>query len=421
MKYTREQLTDNIGFTAIIDPKFKTNTISVKFITDLCKETNSENSIAVGILATSNAKYKTLAELTAKLSSLYGSSVYADVKKRGDIQVLSLGASWIDNSFTIGNEDINSEMIEIFSDCIFHPNADGEKFDLASFNIRKNDLLDKIEAEINNRRGYAISQALETAFCGEPAAYSPCGKRDEAEAVTPESAFKAYKNLMKDAQIEIFFVSPSENNTIKEKLASEFAQIERSAPKKYGFSSLSSAKGTVANPTEELDVNQAKMVMVLKSDLVDEPAMKLMSTILGETPFSKLFANVREKLSLCYYCASSFIGSKNSVTIDSGIETSNIKKAETEILNQLEDIKNGNFELSDIENSVLTLEDGLTAVGDVPSGYISWYFSRFCEGDFISPLDILEKFRTVSKERIIEAAKSLKLDTIYLMVPKEVK
>ena len=421
MKYNREQLAENIGFTAITDAKFKTNTISVKFITDLCKETNSENSIAVGVLATSNSKHKTLAELTARLSALYGASVYADVKKRGDIQVLNLGASWIDNSFTIGNEDITSEMLDIFTDCIFSPNVNGEKFDLASFNIRKNDLLDRIEAEINNKRGYAVSQAIETAFCGEPCEYSPCGKKEDAEAVTPESAFKAYKRLLKDAQIEIFFVSPTENNSVKEKLACEFAKIERSAPKKYSFSSLSPVKDSVAKPIEELDVNQAKMVMVLKSDLIDEPAMKLTSMILGETPFSKLFANVREKLSLCYYCSSSFIASKNSFTIHSGIETSNIEKAETEILHQLDDIRNGNFELSDIEDAVLALENLLDAVGDVPSGYINWYFSRFCEGDLISPQDIMKKFRNVSKERIIKAAKSLKLDTIYLMVPKEVK
>lgn len=421
MIYKREQLADNIGYTAIVDKKFKTDVLSVKFITDLCPETNAENSIAVGTLATSNMKYKTLAELTSKLASLYGSSVYADVKKRGDIQVLSVGASWLDNAYALENEDITSEMLEIVSDCIFRPNVDGESFDEASFNIRKNDLLDKIDAEINNKRGYAVSQAFETAFRGEPAEYSCYGKRAQAETSTSASAYKAYLELLKNAQIEIFFVSPQENKSVKEKLAAEFAAIERSAPKTYRFTSNSKAKAAAEYAEEKLDVNQSKMVLVFKSDNEDKEALKLMSTIYGETPFSKLFANVREKLSLCYYCASGYINSKNALSVDSGVETVNIEKAKEEILNQLEEIKKGNFEQSDIDNSLMSLDNALTAVGDVPSSYIGWYFGRFCEGDSASPEEIAEKYRAVTKERIIEAAKSLVLDTVYVMSPKEDK
>ena len=419
MIYKREQIAPNIGYTAIVDKKFKTDVLSVKFITDLCPETNAENSIAVGTLATSNTKYKTLAELTSKLASLYGSSVYADVKKRGDIQVLSFGASWLDNAYALENEDITSEMLEIVTDCIFRPNAEGNKFDEASFNIRKNDLLDKIDAEINNKRGYAVSQAFETAFRGEPAEYSCYGKRKQAEASTPESAYNAYCELMKNAQIEIFFVSPEENSSVKEKLAAEFSAVKRSEHKSYRFTSASIAKAEPEYAEEKLDVNQSKMVLVFKSDSDDKEALKLMSTIYGETPFSKLFANVREKLSLCYYCASSYINSKNSLSVDSGVETANIEKARNEILNQLNEIKNGNFEQSDIDNSLLSLDNALTAVGDIPSSYIGWYFGRFCEGDDASPEDIAEKYKCVTKERIINAAKSLKLDTVYIMSPKE--
>ena len=111
MTYNREQIAGNIGFTSIIDSKFKTNTIKINFITNMSADKAAENSLAVGILATSNSKYKTLAELSSKLGSLYGSSIYADVKKRGDIQILSFGASWLDNRYALENEDITAEML----------------------------------------------------------------------------------------------------------------------------------------------------------------------------------------------------------------------------------------------------------------------------------------------------------------------
>lgn len=420
MTYNREQITGNIGFTSIIDSKFKTNTIKINFITNMSADKAAENSLAVGILATSNSKYKTLAELSSKLGSLYGSSIYADVKKRGDIQILSFGASWLDNRYALENEDITAEMLEIISDCIFRPNCNGSEFDSTSFSIRKNDLLDKIEAEINNKRGYAISKASEIAFKGEPAECSCYGKKENAEAADSSSTYKAYLDLMKNAQIEIFFVAPEDNPKVMKKLANEFKAVERNADTKYNFTSSSPAKKNVENVTEQLDVSQSKLVMAFKSDSDDKIALKFLSTIYGETPFSKLFANVREKLSLCYYCASSYANSKNALFVDSGVEKANVEKAKSEILNQLEEIKKGNFEQSDIDNSVLSLENALIAVGDIPSSYISWYFNRFCEGDSMTPQEICNKYKAVTKERIINAAASLKLDTVYLMTQKEV-
>ena len=327
MTYNREQIAGNIGFTSIIDSKFKTNTIKINFITNMSADKAAENSLAVGILATSNSKYKTLAELSSKLGSLYGSSIYADVKKRGDIQILSFGASWLDNRYALENEDITAEMLEIISDCIFRPNCNGSEFDSTSFSIRKNDLLDKIEAEINNKRGYAISKASEIAFKGEPAECSCYGKKENAEAADSSSTYKAYLDLMKNAQIEIFFVAPEDNPKVMKKLANEFKAIERNADTKYNFTSSSPAKKNVENVTEQLDVSQSKLVMAFKSDSDDKIALKFLSTIYGETPFSKLFANVREKLSLCYYCASSYANSKNALFVDSGVEKANVEKA----------------------------------------------------------------------------------------------
>ena len=56
MTYNREQIAGNIGFTSIIDSKFKTNTIKINFIINMSADKAAENSLAVGILATSNSK-----------------------------------------------------------------------------------------------------------------------------------------------------------------------------------------------------------------------------------------------------------------------------------------------------------------------------------------------------------------------------
>lgn len=45
-----------------------------------------------------------------------------------------------------------------------------------------------------------------------------------------------------------------------------------------------------------------------------------MTDVFGGGPYSRLFMNVREKLSLCYYCSARLIRGKGIIVIQSGIE-----------------------------------------------------------------------------------------------------
>jgi predicted Zn-dependent peptidase len=418
MKYNRTELGENIGFSTVTDSKFKTNSLTVRFIMGMNPETSADNVVGIGMLSDSSKKYGTLSELNEKLSSLYGAALHSAATKRGDMQILSVSSSWIDNKYAIDGEDITAEMIDVICGCIFEPNAENGKFNGESFRITKKDLLDKIEAEINNKREYAISRACQTAFRGEPAGYPAYGTRTAAENVTPESSYAAYKKMLETAQVEIMYVSPEENNSIEERFKEEFSKIERH-PLVHAFRSPSPAKKSVERVSDEMEVNQSKMVIAFKTDSEDRYALRLMSMIFGETPVSKLFANVREKMSLCYYCASRIAFSKGAILVDSGVEKSNIEKAEKEILHQLDEIRNGNFSEEEYTNALISMDNMLTSVGDTPGSYSSWYFERFCEDNFVTPAEQLREYRKVTRERIIEAAKSLVPDTVYLMLNKE--
>ena len=68
---------------------------------------------------------------------------------------------------------------------------------------------------------------------------------------------------------------------------------------------------------------------------------------------------------------------------------------------------------------MLALENGLEQIGDTASSYEGWYFERFCEGNVVTPSERLNDYKNVTKARIVQAANSLKLDSIYLMLDKE--
>lgn len=417
MKYNRTELADNTGFSTVTDSKFKTNSLTIQFMTELGSDA-ADNAVGVSVLTTSTKKYNTLAKLSRRLSELYGATLSSSAKKVGDIQVLTVYASWINNRYALENEDITAEMLDIICESIFAPNAENGCFDADSFEIAKKEILDHIESEINNKRGYAISRASETAFKGEPAQCACYGNKETAEAVTAASSYEAYRRLILNAAIEIFYVAPEENPLIEKRVGKELAKLDRKAVK-CEFLKPSPVKQQPERVSDTLDVSQCKMVMSFKTDCRDECAVKLLSLIFGGTPVSKLFMNVREKLSLCYYCACRTIASKSALMVDCGIERENIEKAEKEILFQLDEIRNGNFTDEEVESAMLAIENALSAVGDTHSSYVSWYFDCICFGTVLTPEQKYELYKAVTRESIIKAAKETTLDSVYLMLNKE--
>ena len=412
--YCRKVIADGVGCSTVIDPKFKTNTIKVSFITRLEEETAAANALAIGVMGSSNSKYKNLSEITAKLNSLYGASINVGIAKQGDMQKLSIAISAVDNRYALEKEDISGEVLDILMDCLFSPYAPNEEFGKEPFDFRKKDLLDSIDAEINNKRGYAILRTQKKAFVGESCAYSPYGTKETASAVTAKEAFEAYKRLLKNAQVEIYYVGAQEAPKVEERLSRSFKALDRQ-PVVNEFISFSPVKDEVCRWEEKLDVTQCKMVMAFKSDYKDRYSMTFLNTIFGATPFSKLFMNVREKLSLCYYCASNYSNLKGTMMVDSGVEEENIEKAENEILAQLESIKRGEFTDEEMHNSLLSILNSLKGVGDTPYSYINWYYGCYINNEMIRPEEAAERYSNVTREQIIEAAKSLKLDTVYVM------
>ncbi|MCR5599584.1 MAG: insulinase family protein [Ruminococcus sp.] len=420
MIYERVELSDNVGFTSIIDDKFKSCSLAVYFLTELSDKTAAVNNLATGVLTISNSRYKTYADMCEKLSELYGAVLCSVARKKGNAQILGLRASWLDNKYAIDGEDIGGEMRDLIRSCLFSPNVCGEAFDSDSFALAKKDLLDRIDGELNQKNVYAVSQAVKLAFRDEPASCAAYGSRDAASAASPEDAFRAYQEMLRTAQIEIYYVSPQKDDSLAEMFRENFAEIKRS-PKPVKISDHSPLKPEPLTVTEEFDVNESKMVMFFKTDSDDRYALKMLSVIYGELPFSKLFLNVREKLSLCYYCSCISMATKGAFMVESGVERSNIEKAKAEILAQLDEMKKGNITDNEINGALMALDNAVLQITDSPSGYISWFFDCFTDGRFITPQEHYKEFAAVTKERIIAAANSLKPDCVYLMLNKEVQ
>ncbi len=418
LKYSHDKCADGIYFTSIVDKRLKTNTVGIHMITQLDKESAALNAIIPIVISDSNRNYPTFTELNKKVSSLYGSVIKGAVSKKGDSQIISLVGSCIADKYALENEKITDELTEILVDCLINPNVVNDEFDKKDFETKKQELLDDIYAEINDKRSYSFKRASINIFEGEPAQVSAKGEISTAEAINPEDAYKQYLKMLRISQIEIVYVGESEPDNVKSRLCSALNHIQRDF-KGDNYSELSKVKEEVRRVTERVEVIQSKMVMALKTDNKNKTAIKLFNAILGGTPFSKLFLNVREKLSLCYYCSSGYNDTKGVLYIDSGVEKENIEKAQEEILNQIKAVQNGDFTDEDMINSKLAIINSWRGVNDSPRSLADWYFNQAYYKTSFTPEDQIEELKKVTREDVIAVANTFKLDTVYVLTGKE--
>jgi predicted Zn-dependent peptidase len=147
----------------------------------------------------------------------------------------------------------------------------------------------------------------------------------------------------------------------------------------------------------------------------DYPSLAVFNSVYGAGDTSKLFQNVRERLSLCYYAGSMLDKHKGVMIVSSGVEFSNFEVALNEILTQLENIKNGDIsdtELTSAKRSVMT---AVKLAMDRPGGLEELYFDSLVSAVRYDPVELSERFEAVTLDNIVETASEIEPDSIYFL------
>lgn len=408
-------LDGGISYTELYDPKFKTCSLYFRFYVRRDPETVAENALMIDLLTNCSAEYPTLAALALQKQSLYGASLQSSRGSSGDVQELTISAHWIDDPFALNGESITDAMLHLALGCLLRPNVQNGAFEAESFSYCKQNLLDAIDCEINQKRNYAMQRAAEIAYVGEPAACPPYGTRASAEAVTAESAYIAWQRMLTTAPLEIVAVLPEEKDQLLPALRAAFQNITRK-PQMVDYESISPAKSAVENVEEPMPVTQCKLVMVMKTMDADHDAMRMLNLLLGGTTGSLLFTNVREKRSLCYYCASRYVRSKHALIIDCGVRTENLEETKAAIMEQIEALRSGDFTDNMMRECTMYFEHTLAAASDSQSGLAGWVLQQKREGNLRTMQETADALRNITRAEVIAAAKTLQPDTVYTLL-----
>ncbi|MGN0453550.1 MAG: EF-P 5-aminopentanol modification-associated protein YfmF [Ruminococcus sp.] len=417
----REKIGGGVYFNSVSVSRFKTMKITVSAYVPASKDTASEYALLSDILTRSTKEYPTLSLLEKKLLSLYGAELSSEVKIFGDMQVISLTASGLDERYAFDNTAIASELSAILCGALFEPNINNGAFDSEELNQSKRQIYDSIDAEFSDKRTYSVSKCVEIMCSNSPAGVNRLGDKESVNKVTEKSLYSAWRRLLKTARFEIMYVADTDSENAKKIFSEHFNSVERKPAELE--TRLFTAEGNIKEVTEEMELAQSKLVMGFETGLNSEyknyPQMMLLSAVLGGTPSSKLFMNVREKQSLCYYCISRYNRIKGYMIIESGVETANLEKARCSILEQLQQLKDGNITDFEISAAKLAMTNSFRSVGDTVSGIESWYLSRITEDKILTPEETAKQINAVTKEQLVSLAQKIKLDTVYTLKSKE--
>ena len=419
MEMTRTKLAEGVYLTYLPARKFKTSLLSAQFAVPIRQETASAYALLPAVLRRGTVTYPDMGSLSARLDRLYGARIDYTVRKKGENQCVGFVASFIDDSFAPGGEKLLEPVADLLGELICDPATERGRFVPAYFESEKTNLIDAIRSLINDKRDYADSRLLWEMCAGEPYGISRLGSEETAEKLQLRKLYAQYGQLIATSRLELFYSGSADENRVVRALRSAFSTLPRENIQNVAIPQDHPAREEVRTVEEELDVTQGKLGMGFSCGSSDTAALLMGNTLFGGSSNSKLFLNVREKLSLCYYASSLYHRQKGLITVSSGIEFENYQKAYDEILAQLAAVQNGDLEDWELEGARSTLLNAYASMGDSQGKLENFYLGQAVTGQSETPEDLAAQVRQVTPERIFKAMKTVKLDTVYFLRGKE--
>ncbi len=417
----RINISDGLALGYINQTKFKTNFFKVCFCIDLEREYTTKLSLLSGVLMRASKNYPGISEINNRLDYLYDMNVSSGTFKRGERLFFSYECDFLKNEFVPeGSENLLSEALGMFKELIFNPYLVDGAFDKKILDSEKVELANSIKSLINYKNAYVREKCIETLCEGERYSISEQGNLEDIEKIDEKSLYEFYEWLLKSARVEIVFIGEADAHKLAKGFGEIFDGISGRNPVTIGETFITGeTKETVCEKTESMQVNQGKLALGFRTGVgvndKDCAAMSLFAEIFGGSPMSKLFMNVREKLSLCYYCRASLDSYKGIMLVLSGIQSANRDKSFEAIMKELSDIQNGNVSKDEFDAAMLSLVNTYKTLDDSPAALSAWYISRIFCGSFTDPQEVVEKIKETTLEDVIEVSKKVKLDTVYFL------
>ncbi|MEK5231197.1 pitrilysin family protein [Lysinibacillus sp. FSL K6-0232] len=400
--------------------QFKTVNFSIKWRRALTAKSASERTVLTNVLQHSNAKYKTTAAFRSFLDDLYGTVLYFDTSKRGNEHTVLMNVETV-NEHYLANASVLNNVLDLLHTAIFEPNLENGVFKASIVEREKQTVIQRIESIFDDKSRFAQFRLQQILRPNEPASISANGSVEEIQKITPASLFEAYQSMLANDKIDIYVAGDINEAEIVAKLQQALPFKDRTPEEVPAV--LPQKHPEQDYVREQHEMKQGKLHIGFSTSVKfgdpDFAKMQIFNGIFGGYPHAKLFMNVREKESLAYYASSAYASHYGLIFVVSGIEPKNEEKALTLIKEQLAAIQAGDISNLELEQTKAMLTNQLKESLDSARGQIEIFDQYKNLPEEFSVEAWANKWKAVTKEDVVEMAKTVQLEAVYFLYGKE--
>ena len=389
--------------------KFSDVSVAIRTQLPLERSTITAYNILVYMLKTKTKLFKTKQALISNLNEAYGMKLACGLSSYGADLILTTRIQYIRSDW-IEEEDYIHKVKEITDQVLFHSVLDEASFEEAKYLYRN-----KLTRILDDPDGLAIYTCLTTLNTNHEISIPIQGSLDDLDQLTLQDIQNVYSAYLKaDKHIFVCGCLDEEMKTYLERMDSS--------------SKLNSTRSLlpILDYQEEIiekNISQSSIALVYatSTDILSEDYYKMfvMNSLLGQSPTSLLFEEVREKHSLCYSISSYLIQFDGALIITLGTNKENIEKAIDLINQQIQRIIDLDFDPELLNTAKKDCIDSLIVAQDYPFSQID---QRFIDVLLSRDTDRDKKIKNIQKvslEDVSAAAKKLK--KISSIIVKEVE
>lgn len=399
------------------DSRFKQGCLSFQLVRPMAAEEAAMNALLPAILLRGTKQYPNLRDITLHLDDLYGASVSALVRRIGDYQTTGLYCSFMEDRYAMDGDEILAPMVDFLRQLLLEPVMEDGGFSKEFVESEKKNLISTIESELNDKRVYASAQLLKTMCSADAFGIPRLGDKESVEKVESAALYRHYQQILRQSRIELFYVGSARPEQIVALLKNMLAGIERCYVNLPQQTAFCDAGGKHAR--EEMEITQSKLCMGFVTPITNQSkdfaAMQLFNTVFGAGMTSKLFLNVREKMSLCYSIGSGYYGTKGIITVSAGIDAAQEETVRKEVLHQLQLCQDGDISQQELTAAREAVLSGLRTVYDSPSAIEGYHATTALSGFPLTLPQYRQAVCDVQIADVVAAAKQVALHSSFFL------
>lgn len=400
--------------------KFKTTTITFKFMAPLDYETITERSVLSKVLVRASQKWQDDKALNRRLSELYGAYVNSFVSKFKDKHVITISLEIVNERYLKDQTPLFEQGLDLLNELIWNPLIHNQQFDEKFVKQEKSLLGKKIEAMIDNKAQYSFLKLLENMFENEAYQYLATGQIEQISKVTPKSLYNTYQSMIQNDYCAVYVVGNVNQQQVIDQINTKF-NIEP-----FIFETTSNDNkqlenaSNIPNPIVETDdVDQAKLNLGYRFPTHygknNYYAFIVFNIMFGGDPSSVLFNEVRERQSLAYSIHSQIDGKNGYLFVLSGVSADKYEVAKQTILEEFDKFKKGEFEEGKIELAKKIITSQRHESTDRPKSIIEILHNQILLDEPQTDEDFLNNINQVTKKDIVDLVNEAVLDSIYVL------